>query len=212
MSLGDNELLERAAALCAEGRAFLDRHAVERRLAQPGSVELVGSFVTGLMVWRDLDVCVDARDLARVAAWEVVLPFVHAADRVRYEHLDAPDDRRHYFVLRIDGWKLDLSLFTDGIPPEVDDFQRDLLGRLADDLRLAILRLKELWHRRPEYPEVVGGYEICSAVLAGARTPHELDAYLEQQGMRTTAPDRARHLAEIERRPQGAPLVRQSEQ
>lgn len=182
-ALRDDELLERAAALRAEGRAFLDRHAVEQRLAQAGSVELVGSFVTGLMVWRDLDVCVDARNLARPAAWELVQPLVHAADRVRYEHLDTPDDRRHYFVLRIDGWKLDLSLFTAGIPPEVDAFQRELLGRLDDDVRIAILRLKELWHRRPEYPEVVGGYEICSAVLAGARTPQELDAVLEEQGV-----------------------------
>jgi hypothetical protein len=183
MSPSADQLLERAAALRAEGRAFLDRHAVELRLAPAGSVQLVGSFATGLMVWRDLDVCVDARDLARPAAWELVRPLVHAADRVRYEHLDEPDDRRHYFVLRIDGWKLDLSLFTEGIPPEVDVFQRDLIGRLDDDLRVAILRLKELWHRRPEYPEVVGGYEICCAALAGARTPQDLDAYLEEQGV-----------------------------
>ena len=178
MSLSDDEMVERAAALRAEGRAFLDRHAVERRLAGAGRVELVGSFVTDLMVWRDLDVCVDARDLTRPAAWALVRPFVDVADRVRYEHLDEPDDRRHYFVLRVDGWKLDLSLFTDGIPPEVDAFQRELLGRLDDDLRVAILRLKELWHRRPEYPEVVGVYEICRAVLGGARTPEELDAVL----------------------------------
>lgn len=183
MPLRDDELLERAAALQAEGRAFLDRRAVEPLLAQAGSVELVGSFVTGLMVWRDLDVCVDAHDLTRPTAWELVLPLVSAADRVRYEHLDSPGDRRHYFVLRIDAWKLDLSLFTDGIPPEVDEFQRELLARLDDDLRIRILRLKELWHRRPEYPEIVGGYEICSAVLAGARTAQELDAHLEEQGV-----------------------------
>jgi hypothetical protein len=182
MSLGDDELLERAAALRAEGRRFLDRHAVEPRLAQAGAVELVGSFVTGLMVWRDLDVCVDARDLVRPAAWELARPLVHAADRVPYEHLDEPDDRRHYFVLRVDGWKLDLSLFTEGIPPQVDEFQRELLWHLDDDLRVAILRLKELWYRRPEYPDVVSGYEICRAALAGARTPQELDAYLEEQG------------------------------
>jgi hypothetical protein len=183
MSPSADQLLERAAALRAEGRAFLDRHAVELRLAPAGSVQLVGSFVTGLMVWRDLDVCVDAHDLARPAAWDLVRPLVHASDRVRYEHLDESDDRRHYFVLRVDGWKLDLSLFTEGIPPEVDEFQRDLIGRLDDDLRVAILRLKELWHRRPEYPEVVGGYEICCAALAGARTPQDLDAYLEEQGV-----------------------------
>jgi hypothetical protein len=183
MSLRDDELLAHAAALQADGRAFLDRHAVEPRLGQAGAVVLVGSIVTGLMVWRDLDVCVDARDLTRPDAWELVRPLVYTADRVRYEHFDEPDDRRHYFVLELDAWKLDLSLFTAGIPQQVDQFQRELLGRLDDDLRIAILRLKELWHTRPEYPYVVGGYEICRAALAGARTPEELDAYLEEQGV-----------------------------
>jgi len=183
MSLRDDELLERAAALQAEGRAFLDRYAVEPRLAQAGAVLLVGSIVTGLMVWRDLDVCVDARDLTRPDAWELVRPLVYTADRVRYERFDEPDDRRHYFVLGLDGWKLDLSLFTAGIPPGVDEFQRELIGRLDDDVRIAILRLKELWHTRPEYPYVVGGYEISRAVLAGARTPQELDAYLDEEGV-----------------------------
>src|SRR5215510_3653536 len=115
MSLRDDELLARAAALRAEGRAFLDRHAVEPRLGEAGPVELVGSVVTDLMVWRDLDVCVDARDLTRSAAWELALPLVLAADRVRYEHLDTPDARRHYFDLRLDRWKLELSLFTEGV-------------------------------------------------------------------------------------------------
>lgn len=177
-SLSDDELLERASALRVEARAFLDRHSVEPRLAQGGAVQLVGSFVTDLMVWRDLDICVGASDFGRPAAWRLIRPLLDAADRVRYEHFDTPDDRRHYFVLRIDGWKLDVSVFAGAIPPAVGQFQRDLLDRLDDELRVAILRLKELWHRRPEYPEVVGGYEICSAVLAGVRTPQQLDAYL----------------------------------
>jgi hypothetical protein len=183
MALRADELLKRAASLQAEGRAFLDRHAVEPLLAQAGNVQLVGSIVTGLMVWRDLDVCVDARDLDRPAAWELVRPLVLAADSVQYEQFDEPDDRRHYFVLRVDGWKLDLSLFTEGIPPQVDEFQQELLGRLDADLRIAILQLKELWHTRPEYPYTVGGYEICRAVLSGARTPVEFDSYLGEQGL-----------------------------
>jgi hypothetical protein len=175
----DNELLARERDLHAEAKEFLAAHSVEERLEPAGRVLLVGSYVTGLMVWRDLDVCVDARGLERGHAWELVRPLVAAADRVRYEHLDEPDDRRHYFVLRLDGWKLDLSLFVAGIPAEVEAFQQDLRRRLDDETRLAILRLKELWHRRPEYPEVVGGFEICQAVLAGARTSDELEAFLE---------------------------------
>ena len=144
---------------------------------------LVGSYVTGLMVWRDLDVCADARDLGRAEAWELVRPLVVAAGRVRYEHLEEPDDRRHYFVLQLGGWKLDLSLFTAGIPPEVTAFQTELLARLDDETRLAILRLKELWHTRPEYPYVVGGFEICEAVLDGIRTPEELEQRFRDRGL-----------------------------
>ncbi len=135
------------------------------------------------MVWRDLDVCVDARGLGRVEAWALVEPFVLAADRVRYEQLEEPDDRRHYFVLRLGSWKLDLSLFTAGIPPGVKTFQADLLSRLDAETRLAILRLKELWHTRPEYPDLVGGFEICEAVLDGLRTPEELEQRFRDRGL-----------------------------
>jgi hypothetical protein len=177
----DAELLARADELREEARAFLSTHRVEERLAAAARVLLVGSYVTGLMVWRDLDVCVDAAGLEGAQAWELVAPFVAASDRVRYEDLDEPDDRRHYFVLRLDGWKLDLSLFTDGIPPEVEAWQDELRNRLDDETRLAILRLKERWHRRPEYPEIVGGFEICEAVLAGVRTEDQLEAHLERR-------------------------------
>ncbi len=135
------------------------------------------------MVWRDLDVCVDARGFERTEAWDLVRPFVLAADRVRYDHLQEPDDRRHYFVLRVDGWKLDLSLFTAGIPPDVQAFQAKLLSRLDADTRLAILQLKELWCARPEYPELVGGFEICEAVLDGLRTPEELEQRFRERGL-----------------------------
>jgi hypothetical protein len=86
-------------------------------------------------------------------------------------------------VLLLDGWKLDLSLFRDGIPSEVKAFQDELRRRLDDETRLAILRLKQLWHRRPEYPEVVGRFEICEAVLAGARTNDELEAHLRRRAL-----------------------------
>jgi hypothetical protein len=181
--LSDAELLARQDALQGEARAFLLANGVEQRLARAGRVLAVGSYVTGLMVWRDLDLCVDSAGLERAQAWSHVRPFVLMADAVRYEHHDRPGDRRHYFVLRLDGWKLDVSMFTAGIPPEVDAFQDELRRRLDDETRLAVLRLKELWHVRPEYPEIVGGFEICSAVLEGVRTNDELEAHLRDRGL-----------------------------
>jgi len=178
-----SELLVRQERLQADARAFLAAHQVERRLAQAGRVLPVGSYVTGLMVWRDLDLCVDARGLGRAKAWELVRPLLVHADRACYEHLEQPDDRRHYFVLQAEGWKLDLSLFTAGIPREVEVFQNELQRRLDDETGLAILRLKELWRLRPEYPEIVGGFEISQAVLEGVRTPKELEVSLRARGL-----------------------------
>ena len=81
----DAELLAREGALHEEAKDFLAAHRVEETLARAGRILLVGSYVTGLMVWRDLDVCVDAAEPERDAAWELVSPFVARADRVRYE-------------------------------------------------------------------------------------------------------------------------------
>jgi hypothetical protein len=61
----------------------------------------------------------------------------------------------------------------------VERYQRELPGRLDRRTRLDILRLKDVWHARPEYPEIVGGYDIRTGVLEhGVRTPAELEAYL----------------------------------
>jgi len=45
-----------------------------------------------------------------------------------------------------------------------------------------VLRIKDEWHRRPEYPGDVGGLEVYTAVLEdGVRTPGQFAAWLEQR-------------------------------
>jgi hypothetical protein len=56
-SAGDEELLERQAALHAEGAEVLARLDLGSLLGDVGSVLVIGSYVSGLMSWRDLDVC-----------------------------------------------------------------------------------------------------------------------------------------------------------
>ena len=59
-----------------------------------------------------------------------------------------------------------------------------LARRLTDETRAAILWIKDVWHRRPSYPEVVGGVEIYDAVLDhGVRDPAGFAAYLRARGM-----------------------------
>jgi hypothetical protein len=185
VSSSDEELLAREDVLQAEARQFAADRDLANLLARLGRVIPVGSAVTGLMVWRDLDYTVDADGVTAKAVWGAVRPLLERCHRLVYA--DETGDRvaetapyeRHYFVFRIDGWKLDVSIWTNGAPAEVERYARQLAERLDDETRLAILRLKDAWHTRPEYPEIVGAFEIYEAVLEhGVRTPEQLERHL----------------------------------
>jgi hypothetical protein len=142
----------------------------------------LGSAVSGLMVWRDLDFGVESPGLEVDAAWRALLPLIAAPECTTLDYENQRD--YFYFVLRLDGWKLDITLWTKGMPEDVESWQEALVGRLDRETRLTILRLKEAWHRLPPYPYTVGGYEICVAVLdQGVRTLDELDTYLAARGL-----------------------------
>jgi hypothetical protein len=181
------ELVERQRALQEEAAEVIRELGVEAMLGALGRVVPVGSFVTGLMVWRDLDFVVDARGLTTGGAFEAMHPLLSRSRLARYE--DDPELRRHYFVLRVPWrgdweWKLDISLLVAGIPPELETFQDELRARLTDETRAAILMLKDAWYEQPTYPEIVGGVEIYDAVLNhGVRSLDQLDAYLVERGL-----------------------------
>ncbi len=136
------------------------------------------------MVWRDLDFGVDGTDLTSGRAWQTVQPLLGLCSALLYRN-DLEGDR-HYYVMRIDGWKIDLSLWATGMPPGVESFQDELLARLTDPLRLTILRLKDAWHPLPAYPDDVSAWQIYDAVLHhDVATLDELDAYLADRGLPT---------------------------
>jgi hypothetical protein len=44
---------------------------------------------------------------------------------------------------------------------------------------LDLMLIKDVWHRRPEYPDEVSGFDIYTAVLEhGVGTPEEFGAWL----------------------------------
>jgi hypothetical protein len=181
----DEELLRRQDALQREAREFATKHRIDDVLAPLGRVIPVGSAVTGLMVWRDLDYTVDAADITARAVWDALTPLLHACDSLAYEDETGDHVRettpfeRYYFVFRIDGWKLDISIWTRGAPEEVERYQHELPRRLDDGARVAILRLKDVWHTRAEYTVSMGAYDIYEAVLEhGVRMPEEFERHL----------------------------------
>ena len=161
-------LLERQATLQEQARRLVEKHRIEESLAGLGRVVPLGSAVTGLMVWRDLDYCVE---LTTADVWPTLLPLLE-----RCSHLDYVDEpERHYFVLRLDGWKVDLSLFKNGLPTDVGPYPTGL----DDDTRLIILDLKQAWRDRHPGEDLIWSYEIYDGVLNhGLRTIEEVEQHI----------------------------------
>jgi hypothetical protein len=128
------------------------------------------------MVWRDLDFGVDARGAEAADVWRALLPLLARCSSLHYE----ADDERYYFVMQLDGWKLDVSVWRAGVPPALEAFHDELAERLRaePELRLRLLRLKDAWYADPSHEPTVG-YEIYRAVLDhDVRSVDELEAYL----------------------------------
>ena len=190
------DLLRRQDALQAEARLVVAELGLDALLSQAGRVEQVGSSVSGLMVWRDLDFNVLRRDLTLERALDVMRPLHTHPGVVRLEyrnetgHHTPPDlrgDERYYFVIWYetgagDEWKIDISFWLSDAPrdqlPYIERLGRDLM----DETRLAILWIKDVWHRLPAYPYEVGGYDVYEAVLrSNVRTPEQFEAYLRER-------------------------------
>jgi hypothetical protein len=192
-------LLRRQDALQTEAQAVVRELGLRERLGRLGPFEQIGSSRSGLMVWRDLDVatrCADPTTEEVLDAMRPVLGHPGVREATYMPQLGSrspsggPADQRWYFVLRyvaVDGesWKVDVSLWRLGDAPRELYFDPDTLRRrLTAETRGAILWIKDIWHRRPYYPDVVGGVDIYEAVLNhDVRAPAEFAAYLRARGM-----------------------------
>lgn len=192
------ELLARQDALQAEAARVIAALGLPELLARAGRVEQIGSSVSGLMVWRDIDFNIVAPGLTREGLAETIRPLL-VDSRVIGLHFDeeigarsisgtAHDDRYyvvfHYLTEAGDDWKIDLSFWLADAPRGQLAHLAYLKERLTPELRLTILHLKDLWHRRPSYPYTVGGYEIYDAVLEhNVRTPDDFAAYLRDHDL-----------------------------
>ena len=191
-------LLRRQEALQVEAAEVIAALDLPSVLSAAGRVEQIGSSVSGLMVWRDLDFNIVAPDLTPARLFDTLRPLVLAPGLIDLHYRDEhgprnptgdPHDDRFYVVCHYQpdpgtDWKIDLSFWTAEGPRGQLAHLAYLRERVTPDRRLAILWIKDVWHRRPTYPYTVGGYEVYDAVLEhGARTPDDFAAYLRARGL-----------------------------
>jgi hypothetical protein len=194
----DEQLWARQLALQGEARDILAELDLSSRFADVGPVLVTGSFVSGLMAWRDLDIMVlsgpdfSPRDVLRVVARVVEMPgvvsFEYRDERgVRSPTGQLRDERYHLPIMWRRGdvdWRIDLTLWLRDLHQNVTDWHERLRERITVEQRAAVLRIKDVWHRLPSYPDQISGMEICLAVIEdGVRGPEEFADWLRARGL-----------------------------
>lgn len=165
-------------------------------LAEVGRPTLVGSAALGLMVWRDIDVMTRCSPPDSDRAFEALRPLAShpRITKLRYTNrlgrFSSPDElpeglywSPRYLSDAGNEWKLDLWFIAeDRDHPDLDQLET-IPKQLTPETRLAILWIKDRWHRLPTYRNGVTSIDIYDAVLAhGMRTPSEFSAYLRTRG------------------------------
>jgi len=195
----DAELLARQSLLQAEARALLADLDMASQLADFGPLLVTGSFVSGLMCWRELDVMVLVG--SHFSPQDVLRLLQRVAERItslRYSDERGPRcptgqarDERYHVCLTTDraghSWQIDLSLWLHDLHRNVTRWHEELRETITAEQRAAVLRIKDAWHLRPCYPDQVGGLDIYTAVVDhGVRSPRQFATWLVHRELPNT--------------------------
>jgi hypothetical protein len=186
-------LLRQQRALQDEAAAVMAELDLSRRLACFGPAYLTGSFVSGLMVWRELDIMflggpeLSPTDVLAGLTRLVVLPgivgFEYVDERGNRSPTGQPRDERFHVAVTYlrsgESWRLDLTFWLHDAHENVTAWHQNLRDSLTAEQREAILWIKDVWCRRDEYPGSISGVDIYQAVLEhDVRTPAEFQRWL----------------------------------
>lgn len=186
-------LLQRQETLQAEARTVLDDLDLFRLLEEIGTPHQVGSVALGLMVWRDIDATVLCPSLDPEHSFGMMRPLV---SHPRIRQLQFRNDTGHwntapelpdglywgpqYVTDAGDEWKIDIWFLHEGTRQPDMAHLETIPPKLTEETRLAILRIKDIWHKLPDYRSTVKSVDIYDAVLEhGVRTPDEFKDYLQ---------------------------------
>jgi hypothetical protein len=185
--------MARQSALQAEAREVLAELSLATLFADVGPLLLAGSFVSGLMCWREIDVMLLAGgDFSPLDVLRLAQRIIGQATVTSLEYHDERGprcltgqvrDERYHVPFTVDrtaqSWRIDLTLWLHDAHLNVTRWHEELRERITAEQRSAVLRIKDVWCRRPEYPDQVGGLDIYTAVINDSvRSPGQFAAWL----------------------------------
>lgn len=190
-------LLARQTALQSAADQVLSSLDLARMLTPVGQPMVVGSVVTGLMVWPDIDLNVLSTEPNPDRIWAAIRPLASHpwVKKLRWTNERGPfnssgqlQDDGYYLGIHVrpDGtnageyWNLDCWFLPSAPPrPEIELMNR-MHQEMTPEMRLAILCFKDTWCHEPAYRHAVHSIDIYKAVLDyGVRTPDSFAEWLK---------------------------------
>lgn len=186
-------LFQTDVALREEGRDILEGRGLRALIEEYAPVHVMGSHRLELMVWRDLDLAMDAPDIT-------VAQFFDLGNRIT--ELLSPwkmfftDNRTHdggrdpkglYWGIRLGdlrsgAWKIDLWAFSSEDCADKIHHRDALMNRLIPENRAPILQIKtDIWNH-PQYRDTVTSQDVYDAVLDhGVQTTTDFWKYINEK-------------------------------
>ncbi len=186
------DLFAKDQSLRREADNILEGKSLRKLLEEYAPIHITGSYRLHLMVWRDLDILMDAPNItipeffvlgnritSLLSPWK--MSFTNNRD-----HESGRYPRGLYWGIRLGdlrkgAWKIDVWAFdSEQCRAKVQECEK-LRKRLNDDNRLTILSLKsQLWNH-PRYRDTITSQDIYDAVLDhSVRTLSDFWNYVEK--------------------------------
>lgn len=167
---------DEARALKKRADQLLDDTGLRLILGQQGEVLFTGSYYYDLMTWPDIDIClITTEDPMRVASAvvdQVCRTDAIASIYIRNEHLLKTEGNpeavfvcTEFLPANQDLWKVDVLIGSRELVAETIAPGRELVSKLDQATRDAILQIKTVLCKDPRYRQEIRSTDIYHAVV-----------------------------------------------
>ena len=188
-----NELEKQNSVLISEANKILYDHELLEILGKYGNPVPTGSYVLGLMTWRDLDIYIEADGITESRFFQLGAEMATALkpQRMHYrnEFLGKTPNLPVglYWGIYVSGlvapeeWKIDLWAIDSEQSRASKKAFDELRASIGEESRLIILEIKNHFYKHPEYRKKFGSVDIYRAVIEeDIRSVEEFTEWLEK--------------------------------
>ena len=188
-----NNLIETDELIRREADEILHQKGLLSLLKRYGTPHIAGSYVLQLMTWRDLDIYLEADEIAETR-------FFHLGGQIASTLCPVKMHFRNELIGQTEGlprglywgiylgderkgdWKIDVWTLDGDQCQHAIDYGADLVRRLTPETRLRILDIKSQCWQDPGYRRSFSSQDIYRAVLEeGVTSMNEFEAFLRRQ-------------------------------